>query len=114
MTEQSSDPTARISLPTPPDPPAAAPPPPTADPASADARRATARPPAWAPASRRDDGGRLGSVAFGLLILAIGLWFFAAETLGLDMPDISWRQAWPVILIAIGTWIVLGQVRRSR
>lgn len=110
MTEQSTDPTARIPLPTPP----AAPQPPPAPPAAPREPPAAPPPPAWAPTSRRDDGGRLGSIVFGLVILGVGLWFFAAETLELDMPDISWRQAWPVILIAIGAWIVLGQVRRRR
>jgi hypothetical protein len=48
---------------------------------------------------------------FGLILLALGLWFFASETLELEMPDISWGQAWPVILILIGAWIVLGTMR---
>ncbi len=47
-------------------------------------------------------------------MVLIGLWFFASQTLGLDLPRIDWRQAWPVILIAIGAWIVLGSLRRRR
>ncbi len=64
------------------------------------------------PAVRRDDSGRLGSVIGGLVVLGIGLWFFAEQTLGYEMPDISWRQAWPLVLIAIGAWVVLGAARR--
>ena len=29
---------------------------------------------------------------WGLLVLAIGLWFFADVTLGYDMPSIAWRD----------------------
>jgi uncharacterized integral membrane protein len=64
------------------------------------------------PARPGQDAGRLGSIVFGLIVLGLGLWFFASETLELEMPDISWRQAWPVILILIGAWIVLGTMRR--
>jgi uncharacterized integral membrane protein len=134
MSDQPTDPTTRIPLPgtsstgssvdsqpAPPDPgtlggapPPGAPPPgatPSAAPPSWDAP-----PPAWttaAPAARPgQDAGRLGSIVFGLILLALGLWFFASETLELEMPDISWGQAWPVILILIGAWIVLGTMRR--
>ena len=54
------------------------------------------------------------STFVGLLLLAIGLWFFAERTLGLDMPDIRWSQLWPVILIVIGVVILFGAVRRDR
>ena len=47
-------------------------------------------------------------MVFGLVVLGLGLWFFAEQTLELDMPDISWGQAWPVILIAIA--VVVGFV----
>ncbi|MFP5342626.1 MAG: LiaI-LiaF-like domain-containing protein [Candidatus Limnocylindria bacterium] len=99
MTDQSSDPTTRVQTAA----PATAPPTPPAPP-----------PAGWAaPATRRDDGRR-GSALFGIVLVGIGLWFFASETLGLDMPDIRWRQAWPVILIVVGAWILLGQLRRRR
>ena len=68
--------------------------------------------PGPSPAARRDDSGRLGSVIGGLVVLGIGLWFFAEQTLGYEMPDISWRQAWPLVLIASGAWVVLGAARR--
>lgn len=71
--------------------------------------------PNWAPttASRPRDRGRLVSVIFGFIILAVGLWFFADHTLGLELPTISWSQLWPLLLIAVGGWIVLGTLRRN-
>ena len=112
MTHDPNDPTLRIPLPeggeapdapgwAAPQPPPSAPPPPLTPPPSASATR-----------RRRDDPGRAGSVLFGLIVLGIGLWFFASQTLGLDMPDIRWREAWPVILIVVGAWLVLGTIRR--
>ena len=29
-------------------------------------------------------------------------------------PDLDWRQLWPILLIGLGAWIVLGAVRRTR
>jgi len=58
------------------------------------------------------DPGRLGTIVFGVVIIAIGLWFFAERTLGLDLPRIEWRALWPLALIAIGAWIVLGARNR--
>lgn len=72
---------------------------------------ATTPPATWGRARTRDDG-RTGSIIFGLILLAIGLWFFAEQTLGLDLPSVDWGDFWPVILIAIGAWIVLGARRR--
>lgn len=72
---------------------------------------ATAPPATWSQPRTRDDG-RTGSIIFGLILLAIGLWFFAEQTLGLDLPSVDWGDFWPVILIAIGAWIVLGARRR--
>lgn len=119
-TDHPTDPTTRIPLPgsIPPaqagftsyaPPPQAPLPPPTAP--APPAAPVPPAPPAWSPARRRDES-RNGSALFGLIILGLGVWFFAAETLQLEMPDIEWRQAWPVILIVIGGWIVLGTLRR--
>lgn len=56
-----------------------------------------------------DTAGRI----WGLVVLAIGLWFFADVTLGYDMPSIAWRDLWPVVLIAIGLVVVIrGMTRR--
>jgi len=67
-------------------------------------------PPAWRPPA--SDSGRNASLIFGAIILILGVWFFATNTLGLDLPDLDWGQLWPVILIAIGAWIVLTAMRQ--
>ena len=110
-----AEPSSTTRTPTPTPPASAAPdapawtqaPPPAAGPGSTP-------PPAsgWRP--RREERGHGASVVFGLIVLAIGLWFFATTTLGLDLPRIEWRQLWPVILIALGAWIVLNSIWRRR
>jgi hypothetical protein len=50
---------------------------------------------------------------FGVIILIVGAWFFATRTLGLDLPDLDWGQLWPLALMGVGAWIVLGAVRRQ-
>jgi len=65
-------------------------------------------------ARRRDDPGRIATVVFGLIIVAIGLWFFADQTLGLEMPRLRWSELWPVLLILLGAWILFSSMRRHR
>jgi hypothetical protein len=106
------DPTNRYTAPD----PAAAPAPPPPGPAPATTPPPTLPPlppaqPAWRPPPA--DHGRNASLIFGVIILVIGLWFFASTTLGLDLPDIEWSQLWPLILIGIGAWIVYGATRRN-
>jgi uncharacterized membrane protein len=117
-TEVSSSPAATGPAPAASAPADAAPAPPPAIEAPADPAPPT--PPAWstppavAPKRRQDpDRGRSASIVFGLVMLAIGGWFFAEQTLGLDLPPIRWSQFWPVILIGLGVWIVLGSMRRG-
>jgi hypothetical protein len=62
----------------------------------------------------REEPGRWGTIVFGVILLVVGLWFFADQTLGLDMPQLRWSQLWPVFLIGLGVWIALGSMRRSR
>ena len=141
MTDENSSPTTRIPTPgpqagdagdaggdRPPDRPAHTPPagpPPVVVPAAVTPpptepttplRDSTGGPPPdgsqWRPPPR-DDRGRLASVLFGLVLLAIGLWFFAEHTLGIDLPTIRWGQLWPVFLILLGGWILLGTLRRN-
>ena len=59
------------------------------------------------------DRGRTASVLFGLVILGLGLWFFVEHTLGYQLPRIRWSQIWPVFLIVLGLWVVLGSMRRG-
>ena len=94
------DPTT--STPTSPSPPTPTPTPSTPPPPP---------PPSWQPPPA--DHGRSVSLILGVIILIIGGWFFATRTLGLDLPDLDWGQFWPVILIAIGIWIVYRSMRRA-
>lgn len=73
-------------------------------------------PPPASPAWRRTrtDDGRGPSIIVGLVVLAVGLWFFAELTLGLDLPTLRWSQLWPLILIVVGVWVLLGARRRTR
>ena len=90
--------------------PSASPPPPSSGPS---APTPPPSQPAWRPPP--SDGGRNASLIVGAVILLIGLWFFATRTLGLDLPDLDWGSLWPLILIALGAWIVLTTMRqRSR
>ena len=95
----SPTPPPRVS-PTPP-PASPTPPPPSQTP-----------PPAWQPPPA--DHGGSASLILGIIVLAIGAWFFATRTLGLDLPDLDWGQLWPVILIVLGGWIVYASMRRAR
>ncbi len=57
-----------------------------------------------------DTAGRI----WGLIVLAVGLWFFADVTLGYDMPNVAWRDLWPIALIAIGLLVLVrGMTRRA-
>jgi cell wall-active antibiotic response 4TMS protein YvqF len=55
-----------------------------------------------------------GSLVWGLILVAIGAWFFAEQTLKLRLPDIPWGDLWPLVLIGLGVWIVFqAATRRS-
>ncbi len=59
------------------------------------------------------DDGRWGTIVFGVILVAVGLWFFADQTLGLDLPRLRWSELWPIFIIVLGGWIVLGSMRRD-
>ncbi|HXG26674.1 MAG TPA: hypothetical protein VNL94_07475 [Candidatus Binatia bacterium] len=50
---------------------------------------------------------------WGLIVLAVGLWFLAEFTLGIDMPAIPWRDIWPLGLVIIGLAVVVRGLRRG-
>ena len=115
MTDTPSDRTAPTGSTAPTDPTPTAPydPPPPPSPPPA----APATPPPLAPVPtwrmRRDHPGRTGTIVFGVILAAIGLWFFADQTLGLEMPRLRWSELWPILLIGLGAWIVFGSLRRD-
>jgi hypothetical protein len=89
----------------------------TAAPPEPVAPAAPAPAPAPAPTWQRTggDSGRTGSIVFGVILAAIGLWFFADQTLGLELPRLEWSELWPVFVIGLGAWIVLRSLgRRAR
>jgi hypothetical protein len=59
---------------------------------------------------RREPRGGSGSTYIGLLFILLGIYFFARETLRLDLPEIG--SLWPVFVIALGVWLILGGRRR--
>ena len=96
------------------DPDWAAPPPPSDVPPAGSPPPVPPVPPIPTRTRREDrDAGRTASVLFGLVILGFGLWFFVEHTLGYELPRIRWSQLWPVALIVIGLWVVLGSMRRG-
>jgi hypothetical protein len=99
-----------------PQPPMAPPPRPGELPAEPSAPAEPAAPPQVQPPPEwhrtRDRGPFWGPVIAGVVLLAIGLWFFANVTLDLEMPTLRWSDLWPLILIGIGGWIVLASTRR--
>jgi hypothetical protein len=52
-------------------------------------------------------GPRLGGIIVGLVILAVGLWYFADRTLGLALPRLEADQLWPIAVIALGAWLIV-------
>ena len=58
--------------------------------------------------------GDTAARVWGLLVLGVGLWFFADITLGMDMPAIAWRDVWPVALIVVGLAVVLRGIATRR
>jgi len=117
MTDENPSPTTRIPVPEPPesDTPTAGWPGKTAPVEEAKSDLGATLPPPDTRRALRDepDRGRTASILFGLVILGIGLWFFAEHTLGIDLPRIRWSQVWPLILIGVGLWVVLGSMRRG-
>lgn len=55
----------------------------------------------------RTEGPRYGSIILGLVILAVGLWYFADRTLGLELPRVEADQLWPIAVIALGAWLIV-------
>ena len=52
--------------------------------------------------------------AWGVILLALGAWFFADVTLAMDMPSVPWGDLWPFALILVGIVIVgRGMGRRT-
>lgn len=51
----------------------------------------------------------LARVLIGLIVAAVGFYYFLTNTLGLALPQLDWDRVWPLFVIAIG----LGMVTAS-
>ena len=106
------------------DPPRAADPPPAADPQPplrADPDRPADsgwREPPWFPPGdgrRRERDRRPGPVAMvvGLVLIAVGAYYFLDRTLNIDMPRIQWAGLWPIVLIVLGILVLVRSFQRK-
>ena len=64
-------------------------------------------PPEPLPGPPVTEGTRYGSIVVGLVIIAVGLWYFADRTLGLELPNLEADQLWPIAVIAVGAWLII-------
>jgi hypothetical protein len=60
------------------------------------------------------NGSRGTSLLVGVVLLGIGLWYFADRTLGLRLPRLNWNDLWPIGLMLVGAWIIAGPYLRRR
>jgi hypothetical protein len=58
--------------------------------------------------------GDTAARVWGLLVLAVGAWFFADITLGMEMPGIAWRDVWPGALIVLGLAVLVRGMATRR
>jgi uncharacterized integral membrane protein len=71
------------------------------------------------PPSVRDDRSTRdwGAIVVGLVFVAVGVYFALKETFKVNLPDIEWDMAWPIIILAIGLVILVraatGRDRQS-
>lgn len=109
-----TDPNPTIRMPTP-EPPLTSPPEPPPTPAPVAAPAVASPPVASQPVTHRParTESRTGPIVFGVILVVIGAWFFAEQTLDLDLPSLDLGELWPVILIAIGAWVVWGSMRNE-
>ena len=90
-----------------------APPPPAGDPAAPTST--DWREPPWFPPrdkDRREHKSSMVAIIVGLVILAVGVYYFIDRTLGVTMPRIQWGSLWPVLLIVLGGVVLLRSIDR--
>jgi len=47
---------------------------------------------------------------WGVAVLVLGLWIWLSA---LGVPYISFSRNWPLLLVALGTWIIVRRVRKA-
>jgi hypothetical protein len=60
----------------------------------------------------RDRRPNVAAIVAGLVILAVGVYYFLDRTLGIAMPAIQWGSIWPILLIVLGGLILLRSLER--
>jgi LiaI-LiaF-like transmembrane region len=60
--------------------------------------------------NRRTVGRSGGRIIFGLVLLAVGGYYFLRNTLGFDLGELDDQAVWPVIVVVLGAWIVFRGV----
>lgn len=47
---------------------------------------------------------------FGIIVLVVGLWIWLSA---LNVPYISFARNWPLLIVALGLWVVVRGIRRA-
>jgi len=71
------------------------------------------REPPWFPPRERDRRPSAFALVVGLVLIAIGAYYFIDRTLGIALPPIQWSGVWPIILIVIGGLILVRSFQRK-
>jgi hypothetical protein len=66
----------------------------------------------WSDPERWRRAGDISSLVWGIILVAVGGWFFVEQTLGYDLPNIEWGTVWPIVLIVLGGWVVIRAMSR--
>ncbi len=53
------------------------------------------------------------AIVVGLVMIAIGGYYFLDRTLGITMPRIQWGSLWPIVLIVVGGLIIVRSFQRK-
>jgi hypothetical protein len=48
-----------------------------------------------------------GGIILGAILLIVGGYYFLRNTLGWDLGQIDTEAAWPILVIALGGWLVV-------
>ncbi len=48
---------------------------------------------------------------WGVAVLVLGLWIWLSA---LGVPYISFSKNWPLLIVAVGVWIIVRRLRRAR
>ncbi len=55
----------------------------------------------------------VGAIFIGAVILVVGVYYLLRNTLGFDIPELSWDQLWPLLVIGVGVAILWSNWQRQ-